>query len=190
MVFLSIDFAIRSSGVAILDDEKVYYYTTLKYKGPLDDTFESMRNHTAFWINELNNKVIPNIPLDKKLVVLVESLPVVGHYMTTINIAVGKTNVYHALRYHVINTPTFSPLAILPVKVKEWKSKLLEKGNADKLYTKLWVEKFYPQCPLGALNDVDALDAVAIGLYGVKFVKQSLSNNKVEVAYELDTGKT
>lgn len=172
MVFLSIDFAIRSSGIAILDHEKVYYYTTVKYKGPLDDTFESMKEHTTFWINELVNKVIPNIPIDKQLTVLVESFPVVGHYMTTVGIAVGKTNLYHALRYLLVQDNTFNPVKIIPVRVKDWKKNLLGKMNADKLYTKMWIEKFYPQCPFGALNNPDTLDAVGIGLYGILHLKE------------------
>lgn len=177
MLFLSIDFAIRSSGVAILDHEKVHYYSIAKYKGPLDDTFESMKEHTTFWVNYLNNNVIPNIPLDKKLIVLVESFPVVGHYMTTVGIAVGKTNLYHALRYHLMNS-NFSPLKILPVKVKDWKKTLLGKTNADKVYTRTWIEKFYPQCPIGALNDPDTLDAVAIGLYGILHIKPNEVKNE------------
>lgn len=174
MVFISIDFAIRSSGFAILNEQEVYHFGTAKYEGKLDDTFESMQMHTTFWINTFNNKIIPYIPADQPYSILVESLPVVGHFMTTVNMAVAKTNLYHALRFIMRNNYSFTPFAILPVKVKDWKGTLLKKANADKLYTKMWIEKFYPQCPLSALTNIDTLDAVAIGVYGVKYVAPSL----------------
>jgi len=171
MLIIGFDIAVRKSGISVLDTENlnISNYFLLDYKEVFDDTYVSAVKHKKF-LSEQVNKFMLNLPVDKPIVFVVESLPSGGTFATSIKIAVAKTNLFHVLT-DVIESNKYSNISVITTTVYEWKKSVFGSHNFKKELTSQKLRDSYSakiSIPEVVFGNGDLSDATSLSIFGAK----------------------